>query len=272
MNLIIEVEMKKVAVLVLFLVVPFLLIACGSIALDNQALSSEPFSGGMGMGRESGMGSRHHAQVPAEFADLTNPILSDEQSIARGGEIYALHCATCHGDGGMGDGPGGASLDPAPAPIAHSGQMLSDAYLFWRITEGGIPFDTAMIPYRDILDQNARWDVINYVRALGSGKVVPGEHMGGALFDPEVEAAQHAEMLALAVDQKVITQDEANTFNLVHDLVSDLRDEMNTPGRGMDEMMDELLDALQADGAVTKDQSETFLDVHDRLIEGGLMQ
>jgi len=172
----------------------------------------------------------------------------------------------------MGDGPGGASLDPAPAPIAHSGQMLSDAQLFWRITEGGIPFETAMIPYRDILDENARWDVINYVRALGSGQVMPREQMGGAAYDPAVEAEQQAEMLAMAVDQDVITQDEADTFNLVHDLISVLRDEMNTPGRGMDEMMDELIDALQSENAITKDQAETFLDVHDRLIEAGLMQ
>jgi len=264
--------MKKTVNLVLFLVVPFLLVACGTIAVENQESSSEAFSGGMGMGRESGMGSRHHAQVPDGFADLSNPILADDESLARGGEIYALHCATCHGDGGMGDGPGGASLDPAPAPIAHSGQMLSDAQLFWRITEGGIPFATAMIPYRDILDENARWDVINYVRALGSGQVVPGEHMGGAAYDPAVEAEQQAEMLAMAVNQEVITQDEANTFNLVHDLVSVLRDEINTPGRGMDEMMEELLDALQAEETITKEQAETFLDVHDRLIEAGLMQ
>jgi len=45
--------------------------------------------------------------------------------------------------------------------------MLSDGYLFWRITEGGVPFGTAMPSFESILDDNQRWDVINYLRYLG---------------------------------------------------------------------------------------------------------
>ncbi len=262
--------MKKVIFVAIFLIGSLLLVACGGLFTGDQDIPSETLAGGMGPG--SGMGGRHHAQVPDEFSDLSNPIPADDDSLARGGEIYALHCATCHGDGGMGDGPGGASLDPSPAPIAHSGQMLSDAHLFWRITEGGIPFETAMIPFRDILDETARWDVINYVRALGSGQVAPRDNMGGVAFDPVAEAEQQAEMLATAVEQRVITQDEADTFVVVHDLVSTLRDKINSPGRGMDEMMDELLDTLQTEDAITQDQADIFLDVHDRLIDAGLMQ
>jgi mono/diheme cytochrome c family protein len=260
--------MKKVVFGGVFLVIPFLLAACGGFFLGDEVAPNESFSDGMGLG--SGMGGRHHAQVPDEFSELSNPIPADDESLARGGEIYALHCATCHGDGGMGDGPVGASLDPAPAPIAHSGQMLGDAYMFWRITEGGVLFETGMIPYRDILDERARWDVINYVRALGSGQIMPGEQMGGAVFDPEVEAEQQAEMLASAVEQGIITEDEADTFDVVHDLVSILRDKINTPGRGMDEMIGELLETLQAENAITQDQAETFLNVHDRLIDTGV--
>lgn len=262
--------MKKVVFGAVVLVVPLLLAACGGLLFGDEVAPNETFSGGMGLG--SGMGGRHHAAVPDDFFNLSNPIPADDESLARGGEIYAIHCATCHGDGGMGDGPGGVSLDPAPAPIAHSGQMLGDAYIFWRITEGGILFDSGMIPYRDILDERARWDVINYVRALGSGQIMPGERMGGVVFDSEVEGEQQAEMLASAVEQGVITQSEANTFDIVHDLVSNLRDEINTPGRGMDEMMGELLNTLQAEDAITQDQAETFLGVHDRLIDSGLMQ
>ena len=262
--------MKKVIFGGVVLVVPFLLAACGGLFFGDEKAPNDTFSGGMGLG--SGVGGRHHARVPDEFSDLSNPIPADDESLARGGKIYALHCATCHGDGGMGDGPGGGSLDPAPAPIAHSGQMLGDAYMFWRITEGGILFDSGMIPYRDILDESARWDVINYVRALGNEQIMPGERMGGAVFDPEVETEQQAEILATAVEQGVITQSEADTFDIVHDLVSILREKINTPGRGMDEMMGELLDTLQAEDAITQDQAETFLDVHDCLIDSGLMQ
>jgi len=96
---------------------------------------------GMGMGGPpAGMRERHQAPIPAEYQGKTNPIPADEASLARGEEIYAQQCATCHGDGGMGDGPAGQGLDPAPAPVAHASQMLSDSYLFWRINEGGIEF------------------------------------------------------------------------------------------------------------------------------------
>src|SRR5690606_25374304 len=38
--------------------------------------------------------------------------------LARGAELYAANCASCHGDRGLGDGPAGRGLDPAPANLA----------------------------------------------------------------------------------------------------------------------------------------------------------
>ena len=68
----------------------------------------------------------------------------------------------------MGDGPTASALDPAPAAIAHTSQMSGDDYLFWRISEGGVPFETAM-PVFKALEEQDRWDVIDYIRALGKG-------------------------------------------------------------------------------------------------------
>lgn len=101
------------------------------------------------MGTGSSMMAGHHAAIPAEYAGLTNPIAADDDSLTRGAAIYAARCASCHGDGGMGDGPAAAGLAPLPAPIAHSSQMLGDDYLYWRISEGGQmePFDSAMIAW-----------------------------------------------------------------------------------------------------------------------------
>jgi mono/diheme cytochrome c family protein len=152
----------------------------------------------MGMGN-SDMMARHAAPIPEEFAGLTNPVVADEASLARGLEIFTLHCVVCHGESGMGDGPSAVNLDPQPAAIAHTSQMMSDAYLFWRVTEGGIPFETAMIPYGGVLDEQARWDVLNYVRSLGNGQMAGGGRMG-----METEAAQRAEMLSQAVAQEVL--------------------------------------------------------------------
>jgi mono/diheme cytochrome c family protein len=229
----------------------------------------------MGMGPGSGMMNRHHAQVPEAFAGLTNPIDENNESLTRGEEIYTTHCATCHGDYGNGDGPGGASLDPAPAAIAHTSQMMSDAYLFWRITEGGISFGTGMLPFRDILDEEERWEVINYVRALGSGQVLPGQRIGGAPFDPEQELTQRKEMLILAVDQNLISQAEADIFDKIHTamdeyLVGEGVSGMDTGPRA--DALPQILAAMTDSSLLTQEQAEVFIDVHDRLIEAGLME
>lgn len=130
--------------------------------------------GGMGrgmgerMGPNSGMRERHRATIPSAYAGRTSPVDATDASLARGEEIYTTHCETCHGAGGMGDGPAGENLDPLPAPIAHTSQMLGDDYLFWRISEGGSmePFNSAMPAWKETLAEEERWDVINYIRSL----------------------------------------------------------------------------------------------------------
>jgi hypothetical protein len=69
-----------------------------------------------------------HVQVPEIYNGRANPILADNESLTRGMEIYQVNCAVCHGDYGNGDVPLGPSLDPPPAPIAHTSQIMSDIY------------------------------------------------------------------------------------------------------------------------------------------------
>jgi mono/diheme cytochrome c family protein len=139
------------------------LIAMAVISAGCRVVETEqPGSNSTGMGMGNGMMARHHAQIPQGYAGLSNPIANSEESINRGAEIYTTHCASCHGDGGMGDGPAGVALDPLPSAVAHSSQMMGDDYLYWRISEGGAPFDTAMPAWSGTLDENARWDVKRY--------------------------------------------------------------------------------------------------------------
>lgn len=247
----------------LLLVIPILLLtACAS--QDNGM--------GPGMGG-NGMMERHHAEIPAEYAGMSNPIPSDAESLERGAELYATNCASCHGDGGMGDGPAGVALVPAPAPVAHTSQMMADDYLFWRISEGGVPFDTSM-PAWKVFDEQARWDMVNYMRALGSGTVHPAAGMGGEAYDPAAQAARQAEMLAEAVKQGVVTQEEADLFRLVHDAVEQYRSAhpeiMNSSGNAT-ERETAILAALVAEDTITRIQADSFQDIHDRLGTSGLM-
>lgn len=138
---------------------------------------------GMMRGMDEGMMQRHRAPIPEEYAGLTNPVPATTESLARGEALYTANCASCHGERGLGNGPAAEGLDPAPAPIAHTAQMVSDAYLFYRITEGGgdAPFNSAMPAFEDSLSERERWDVINYVRSLDGA--MDGGMMEGIMQD-----------------------------------------------------------------------------------------
>ena len=250
----------------------FLLLATLTLILTACGGGNEEIRPQMGMGND-GMMTRHHAEIPAEYAGLKNPIPADEESLERGAALYTTNCASCHGDGGMGDGPVGSSLVPAPAAVAHTSQMMADDYLFWRISEGGTPFGTSMPPWK-VLDEQARWDMVNYMRALGSGTVNPAVGMGGEAYDPAVQAAHQAEMLAQAVDQRVITQEEADTFTLVHDAVEQYRiehPEILNNGKNATEREAAILAVLVKENIITQTQADAFQDIHDRLGTSGLM-
>lgn len=299
--------MKKSIVYLTLLATFFFLSACtatntaaeGSeteLTVETAVITPTANTSNSGMGNMSmggNMMARHHATIPEEYAGLTNPVLADEDSLARGAEIYSTSCASCHGDGGMGDGPAAATLDPAPAPVAHTSQMLGDDYLFWRISTGGheAPFNSSMVAWEGILDEAARWDVINYVQALGSGQVMPRQGMGGAAYDPTVEAEMQAAMLEDAVAQGIITAEEAAIFADAHAIVDaqimqnrgmgngsmgmngngNMGNLMNGMGN-MGNMMTYTLAELVAAGELTQAQADSFVSIHDRLVEAGLMQ
>jgi mono/diheme cytochrome c family protein len=237
---------------------------------DEQAsVASRGMMGG-GMMR-GGMHHAHHAEIPNEYDGLSNPVTANDDSIQRGGEIFAASCAVCHGDGGMGDGPAAASLDPPVMPIAHTSQMLSDAYLFWRISEGGQgdPLQSSMPAWKAVLDEEARWDVINYVQALGQG-IKPYSQMGGMMFDPEVEQQKRQEMVDEAVGLSLINPDQADTFIRVHKALDDLMAETGLRMQGNN--LPALLAVLVERETTPQAEAEDFQRVHDLLQENGLMR
>ena len=230
--------------------------------------------GMMGGGMMGGMGpemrARHMAPIPAEYAGLTSPVAADAESIARGQAHFNQFCASCHGNAGLGDGPAAASLDPAPPMIAQTSLMLGDDMLFWRISEGGAfePFNSAMPAWKAILDEEARWDVINYARSLGGGDATMGGD--GAMRD-EMQAAMQDEMLAAGIGQGVINEADAETFRNLHAQIDAYRAAEDGMTGNMDEILDQLLAAMVDDGQLSQADADAFADIHARLSEAGLM-
>jgi copper transport protein len=101
-----------------------------------------------------------------------NPIAPSAESVAMGEEIYLNNCQTCHGPTGLGDGPGGAGLNPPPANLIQHVPLHPDWDLF-DIIENGIP-DTAMPAFGGTLTEEEIWHLINYLRTLGEGGQAPG--------------------------------------------------------------------------------------------------
>ncbi len=92
-----------------------------------------------------------------------NPYPRTAESLRVGEALYRAHCAVCHGSEGRGDGPAAAALRPRPADLRRTAR-LADGMVFLRITEGLA--GTAMPAFRDILTEEERWHVVNYLRHL----------------------------------------------------------------------------------------------------------
>jgi mono/diheme cytochrome c family protein len=94
-----------------------------------------------------------------------NPMPGDEESIARGANLFEIHCQMCHGQTGEGTGPIAAFLinyKPAnlTSPVV---QSKSDGSIFLTISNG---LEGRMPPLNENLTVSERWDVVNFVRTL----------------------------------------------------------------------------------------------------------
>jgi len=108
------------------------------------------------------------AEPPTEYAALSNPLADDPDASLKGQELFTRNCTACHGETGAGDGPAGAGLNPPPQDLAANENAFSDAYLYWRIAEGGWmePFNSAMPAWKTALSEQEIWQLVTYIRQL----------------------------------------------------------------------------------------------------------
>ncbi len=104
--------------------------------------------------------------VPEEAAAVPNPIEASDESVEAGAGFYAANCAVCHGETGEGDGPGAEGLERKPSDLhADHVQENSDGALFYIISHGRP--DTPMPAWEDVLSEEDRWHVVNFLRTYG---------------------------------------------------------------------------------------------------------
>ena len=117
------------------------------------------------------------AYIPGEGAPV-NPVPADDASIARGAQLFAIHCQMCHGAEGQGNGTISAFLvKKKPASLTSElVQSKTDGSLFLTITNGifnpnnslfpDVQFSGQMPPLNENLTVRERWDVVNFIRTL----------------------------------------------------------------------------------------------------------
>lgn len=103
--------------------------------------------------------------APPSADAIINPYSGDTAATSSGKLLFIQHCVACHGTKGKGDGVAGIGLNPPPGNLASQKvQAQTDGAIFWKITEGNPP----MASYKTILTINERWQLVNYIRALGT--------------------------------------------------------------------------------------------------------
>lgn len=87
---------------------------------------------------------------------------------ARGAALYAQNCSICHGDTGLGDGPAGVGLEPAPSNLRDR-ERMDQLSLFDLYNALGLGIDgTEMPSFADQLDERQRWDVAAYIASFSA--------------------------------------------------------------------------------------------------------
>jgi glucose/arabinose dehydrogenase/mono/diheme cytochrome c family protein len=101
-------------------------------------------------------------QVPLSAASLENPYRGQAAAARAGGELYAVHCAACHGTSAEGTGN-------VPA-LAHGAlQRVPDGEVFWFITRGS---RSDAMPSWASLPEEQRWQLVTYLKTLVNEPIV----------------------------------------------------------------------------------------------------
>jgi len=103
--------------------------------------------------------------------DVMKVGVANSELIAKGKPLYTTHCASCHGENGLGDGPSSGLMNPKPRNFLNEsgwkkGQKVSDMYV---TLEDGLA-QTGM-PSFNYLAPEDRFAIIHYVRSLANIKV-----------------------------------------------------------------------------------------------------
>ena len=102
--------------------------------------------------------------VPDQFSNMENPYASDEDEDEIGKGLYNIHCRSCHGKKGEGDGSNASELETeVPNLTLDNIQSQPGGAIYFKVIMGKneMPsFD------KKIKSEEDRWLLVNYILSL----------------------------------------------------------------------------------------------------------
>jgi mono/diheme cytochrome c family protein len=116
--------------------------------------------------------SRLHSAPPVA-SRMKNPYAGQPEAAKAGAELYAQNCSPCHAANAGGAGP-------YPALRSGPTQAAPDGAIFWLIGTGN---NQKGMPSFRSLTQQQRWQIVTYLKSLGSADAKP-ERPASPASDP----------------------------------------------------------------------------------------
>ena len=101
--------------------------------------------------------------APKSAVNIINPYAGNKIAAQKGQALYSKLCWTCHGKNGKAMALLLPILNPNLRDFSSVDlQKQTDGELFWKLSNG----KGMMVPYKHSLNEEKRWQLINYIRTL----------------------------------------------------------------------------------------------------------
>lgn len=108
---------------------------------------------------ETGM----HRSVRFHARNVAVPPLNQDM-VRQGAQLYAMHCAACHGAPGVAPAGIGMSMQPVPGPLVDAKDKWRDRELYW-IVRHGIKM-SGMPAWEFRITDDEIWQLVAFVRQM----------------------------------------------------------------------------------------------------------
>ncbi|HKQ72578.1 MAG TPA: cytochrome c [Blastocatellia bacterium] len=147
-------------------------VSSGSFALRLLSLAAAPL---IAIGSACSGDKPNNPQSNTTDVSVTettkNPLAGLNAAAVAGKTLYAVNCASCHGDDGKGEGDFAASLPTKPSNLtAENVVSATDGKIFLVIKNGTMrDGKVTMPPARGVTDEQI-WQIVSYVRTLSENQ------------------------------------------------------------------------------------------------------